>query len=51
VRKGTSAEYALSGDELYVRARVISSKLKENPHAPGEKETAWTQPVQPQSRP
>jgi hypothetical protein len=45
LRQGLRAEYELSGDELYVRAKVISSKLKTNPHAPGEKETAWTQPV------
>jgi hypothetical protein len=47
VRRGTDAEYTMSGDELYVRAKVVSSKLKANPHAPGEKETAWTQPVVP----
>ena len=45
VRSGRAAEYTFTGNELYVRAKVISSKLKENPHAPGEKETAWTQPV------
>jgi predicted metal-dependent phosphoesterase TrpH len=45
VRRGTTAEYTLTGNELYVRAKVISSKLKDNPHAPGEKETAWTQPI------
>jgi len=45
VRRGTTAEYTMTGDELYVRAKVVSSKLKENPHASGEKETAWTQPV------
>ena len=47
IRRGTTAEYPMTGDELYVRAKVISSKLKENPHAEGERETAWTQPVQP----
>jgi len=43
--KGARAEYALRGDELYVRAKVISSKPKENGSVAGEFETAWTQPV------
>ncbi|NJN05585.1 MAG: hypothetical protein HC814_03205, partial [Rhodobacteraceae bacterium] len=43
--KGTKASYTLKGDELYVRARVISSKLKENPYREGEFEQAWVQPV------
>ena len=30
--KGTSPNYALKGDELYVRARIISSKPKANPY-------------------
>ena len=47
IRQGATPEYTLTGNELYVRAKVISSKLKPNPHAPGEKETAWTQPVLP----
>lgn len=47
VRRGISAQYTMTGDELYIRAKVVSSKLKDNPHAPGEKETAWTQPVLP----
>ena len=47
VRRGTTSEYTMTGGELYVRAKVVSSKLKVNPHATGEKETAWTQPVAP----
>lgn len=43
--KGSVAEYTLTGDELYVRATVTSSKLKHNPHFIGELEMAWTQPV------
>jgi hypothetical protein len=43
--KGSLAEYTFSGDELYVRATVISSKLKDDPHVIGEVETAWVQPV------
>jgi hypothetical protein len=42
---GTSARYAITGDEIYVRERVTSSKLKENPYREGEFERAWTQPV------
>jgi hypothetical protein len=42
---GPSARYAITGDEIYVRARVTSSKLKENPYRVGEFEQAWTQPV------
>mgnify|MGYP001618823068 FL=1 len=43
--KGTKAEYALRGDEVYVRAKIISSKPKENGSVAGEFETAWVQPV------
>jgi hypothetical protein len=42
---GTRARYKFRGDELYVRARVISSRLKPNPYSPGELEMAWVQPV------
>jgi hypothetical protein len=48
-QRGTSVSYSCKGDELYVRAKVISSKAKENGLAPDEKEMAWTQPVQPVS--
>ena len=41
---GASAGYRLKGDEIYVRARITSSKLKANPYVPGEFERAWTQP-------
>lgn len=43
--KGASAAYALHGDEIYVRAKIISTKLKSNPGVAGEFETAWTQPL------
>jgi hypothetical protein len=43
--KGTSGSYALRGDEIYVRAKIISSKPKENGSVAGEFETAWTQPL------
>lgn len=45
--EGASARYELQGDELYVRARVTSSKLHPNPFAPGEREQAWVQPLVP----
>lgn len=41
---GDAATYAYEGNELYVRAKIISSKAKENPFAAGDFETAWTQP-------
>jgi len=47
-QRGPTAIYTCKGDELYVRARVTSSKLKENGVVAGEHEMAWTQPVQPQ---
>jgi hypothetical protein len=43
--KGTSPCYNLKGDEIYVRAKVISSKLKENYYQKGDLETAWVQPL------
>jgi hypothetical protein len=39
--------YAFTGKELYVRAKVISSKPHPNPYAKGDVEVAWTQPVVP----
>jgi len=39
--------YKFTGKELYVRARVTSSKPHPNPYAKGDTEMAWTQPVQP----
>lgn len=45
--RGLSPSYTMSGDELYVRARVVSSRAKPNPSYAGEVETAWTQPVRP----
>jgi len=43
--EGTRARYVATGNELYVRARVISSKLHSNPYAEGDLEMAWTQPL------
>ena len=47
VVEGPVAEYVLTGDELYVRARVESSRLKANPYRAGEYEQAWVQPISP----
>jgi hypothetical protein len=44
--EGTSPSYTFTGDELYVRAKIVSSRLKDN-EPDGEYETAWTQPVVP----
>jgi len=43
--RGTEASYTLKGDELYVRAKIISSKPKVNGSVANEFETAWVQPV------
>jgi predicted esterase len=45
--KGPAAIYQLQRDDIYVRARVVSSKPKANPSYPGEVEMAWTQPLRP----
>ena len=42
---GTSGSYSLEEDDLYVRAKIVSSKLQENPFQVGDVEVAWTQPV------
>jgi endonuclease/exonuclease/phosphatase family metal-dependent hydrolase/predicted TIM-barrel fold metal-dependent hydrolase len=49
-RSATGHTQAFEGDELYVRARILSSGLKENPFAEGEREQARTQPVLPAVR-
>jgi hypothetical protein len=43
--KGAKARYVAKGDEIYVRARVTSSKPHSNPYAQGDLEMAWTQPL------
>ena len=40
------AEYHFRGDELFVRAVVISSRPHPNPYLEGDLETAWLQPVE-----
>lgn len=43
--EGTKVAYKCRGDELYVRARITSSKLHPNPSEPGDLEQAWVQPL------
>ena len=42
---GLNPEYAFAGDEIYVRARVRSSKPVDHPVHAGEVQMAWVQPV------
>jgi hypothetical protein len=42
---GTTARYHFRGDELYVRAMVLSSLPVEFPIAEGQRQQVWTQPV------
>jgi len=42
---GTEATYNFTGNELFVRSRILSDKVHPNPFSPGETEMAWTQPV------
>jgi hypothetical protein len=44
--EGTEATYKPTGQEIYVRARVISTQLHPNPFKKGDVESAWTQPVE-----
>jgi hypothetical protein len=48
--EGPVASYTLRGDEIYVRARIVSSKPKANASMAGERERAWTQPLVPAAR-
>jgi hypothetical protein len=41
----TEAEFQITEDFLFVRSKIISDKVKENPFQDGDVETAWTQPV------
>lgn len=42
--KGKDAAYTFTGKELYVRAKVTSTKPHPNPYQKGDVECAWTQP-------
>lgn len=41
----TSPNYTFKGNEMYVRAKVVSSKELDNPFQEGGTQTVWTQPV------
>jgi len=41
----TTAQWKVTSAYRFVRARIVSSKLKTNPYQEGDKEMAWTQPV------
>jgi hypothetical protein len=43
--KGNKAHYTFKKGDAYVRAKIISSRYKENPFKEGDFETAWTQPI------
>jgi hypothetical protein len=49
VAESTAADphYTFTGQELYVRAKVTSSKPHPNPFAQGDVEVAWSQPFTP----
>ena len=49
-RAGPVATYRFAGDELYVRAVVVSDRLHPNGYARGDLESAWVQPVVPRGR-
>ena len=42
---GTEASYALTDQDLFVRAKVVSDRAHPNPAEEGETECAWLQPV------
>ena len=42
---GSKAEYQVQGNEIYLRARITSSKLPPNSYAESDPEMAWTQPL------
>jgi len=42
---GTSASFKVTKSYQFVRARITSSKLKQNPFQEGDHEMAWTQPI------
>ena len=44
---GLAPTYFCNGDEIYVRAKVISNKVKDNPGFNGETEACWIQPIIP----
>ncbi len=49
-QSGEHVKYVMTGQEIYVRAKIISTAKHPNPYAAGEVEVAWVQPVQPKSQ-
>ncbi len=43
--EGSRAMYTLRGDEIHVRAKIVSTRLQPNPAYADDVEMAWTQPV------
>ena len=43
--KGPEASFQVPDGVLFVRAKIISDKIKKNPYREGDTEVAWTQPV------
>lgn len=43
--KGTEAQFEVTDDYLFVRAKILSDRPKSNPFQEGDLEVAWTQPV------
>jgi hypothetical protein len=42
--EGTTANFELTDDILFIRSKITSTKLQENPIEDIKYETAWTQP-------
>ena len=42
---GKAPAYTFKGDEIYVRAKIVSTKPMKNPYKEGEVECAWIQPI------
>ncbi len=42
---GVAAGYQFTGDELFVRATILSTRPMDNPYEEGETEKAWVQPI------
>jgi hypothetical protein len=42
---GTKANYVFEKDDIFVRAKIVSTALMPNPYTDGETKKAWTQPL------
>lgn len=43
--EGTKAKYVFEKDDIFVRAKIVSTALMPNPYKDGETKKAWTQPL------